>query len=711
MCGCVMDPLLLGESGAAAISDAGDTAVPIVASPQQMLAIVPFVPRPVVVAGRRRADDDGGTPPMQSPDGEAAHREQFPPPALCDYGNPSRVCPTCMRPFLDIDDEFFFDGPSVDDELDESDAEPLTPAPMHHNFNGGVSPQECDFATQSIGQSAVGGPQHQHGNRRWRRRRGPFSSAYFRSLPPLERVDARAFLSSIGDTESTRRDAFRVVEVSHRSVSCSESVSPPPPHSATTADEEEEDASNPAPPPLDDESRLMREGYYAKHFTEVHKVGGGAVGAVYLCRHVMEGVTLGLFAVKKIPVGSDPKYLATVLHEVRVMTEIRHHPNVLEYHHSWVDYAKTADFGPIVRCLFVLMEYATEGSLDSYLAIHGHRLPDVAVWYFFLSALAGLSHLHSRRILHRDLKPQNLLITKVDGRAPRLLLADFGTAALLNEDLALERTGGTGTLEYMAPELFEQVEVDQGDDEERSAAPGGGGGVAGHFRHAASAASDIWSLGLILHYLCCGGMLPTALSDGSVALHVARDSPIPRPAEMTELMDWMLQRDPGRRPTCADILRTASVQRALRLIEGVDELSASLLGCGQFASATPSRPQSTGSGVAMDAPAVLVVRRSPRGTARSHRHANVHSQPPPLLLTCREEASDSHQQQQPTTAHRSARLPSRSAMTRVASLADSCTVPLSTANVECQTDVSSAEWAAFVLWRSAQRISGTSGTN
>lgn len=366
---------------------------------------------------------------------------------------------------------------------------------------------------------------------------GLLTSQYFRSLPPIQDEND---VASIPSTPIT--DAPRIA-----------STQPSAQETAFCSGEQEEE----------NEQRLAASGYYASHFAEVHRIGGGTFGAVFLCRHVMEGQTLGLFAVKKIPIGDDPAYFCKVLREVRVMEEIKRHPNVLEYHHSWIDYAKTADFGPTVRCLFVLMEFASEGSLDDYLRVHGGALSNVAVWYFFLSAVAGIAHLHGKGILHRDVKPQNLLLTRSEAISstttapPRLLVADFGTAALLSDVHLSDRTGGTGTQEYMAPELF---------DVEAPTPPS----TAEQYLFTTSRASDVWSLGMILHYLACDGMLPPTLADGSVILNIDEHSPVQRPPEMVELVRAMLQRDPSKRPTCGDILSATAVQKMIRAFERED---------------------------------------------------------------------------------------------------------------------------------------------
>lgn len=297
---------------------------------------------------------------------------------------------------------------------------------------------------------------------------------------------------------------------------------------------------------ISEETAGSVESYYEKYFLEVKKLGSGSFGGVYLCMHVMEGVALGTFALKKVPVGDDVLYLQNVLREVRILEEVKRHPNVVEYNHSWVDTAKLADFGPPVRCLFILMEYANEGSLDTYLERHTSVLPNVAVWYFFLGAVAGTAHMHQKNILHRDLKPQNLLLSsRTPNAPPRVLVSDFGTAALPG-DKVVSRTGGTGTLEYMAPELLIHGFVAPESEEK--------------YLHQHTKSSDVWSLGMILHFLACGGALPKRSSDGSVLLEVQDLSPIPRPQDMVELIRAMLQLNPKKRPSCNDIMRSTVAQ-------------------------------------------------------------------------------------------------------------------------------------------------------
>ncbi|KAK7194568.1 protein kinase [Novymonas esmeraldas] len=374
--------------------------------------------------------------------------------------------------------------------------------------------------------------------------------------------DARATSDNAVVCHTTASSFFSYVSPTTRTAARSSMRLLRPQHTDDIAVAEMDEAPSPAHSPvrLDDsaaaaEAQSFNNGYYSHYFTEVRQLGRGTFGGVYLCRHILCGIHLGEFAVKKIPVGDKAAYLQSVLREVRILEEVRRHPNVVEYKHSWVEEAQLADFGPPVRCLFVLMEYASAGSLDAYLDRFGARLSTLAVWYFFLSAVAGTAHLHEKRILHRDLKPQNLLLAAAKDRPPRVLVSDFGTAALL-EDVSYERSGGTGTLEYMAPELFQVASSPRGQRSE-------------YVNHH-TMASDVWSLGMVLHFLAFDGVLPERRADGSVDLGAAHRSPLARPPEMLRLLEAMLQLDPAQRPRCSDILGSTMVQSILRVFNRDD---------------------------------------------------------------------------------------------------------------------------------------------
>lgn len=247
----------------------------------------------------------------------------------------------------------------------------------------------------------------------------------------------------------------------------------------------------PLPPPLTD---FLMNGYFDKFFPIRKKIGHGSYGSVYKVEHFLAGIHLAEYAVKIVPVG-EFNWLRRALKEVKLLEQLSEspHPFVLSYKHCWIEEWQTATFGPKVPCLFILMEYSQLGSLESYIYIDKSRgieirqLKNDEIWQIFLSIAIALKHLHDCGILHRDLKLSNVLAFNDTHYRPlpmRFALCDFGTATSTSysPDIVDKRTGATGTIETMAPELLSQTSN-------------------GEFKYVHTKSSDIWSLGVILFTL------------------------------------------------------------------------------------------------------------------------------------------------------------------------------------------------------------------
>ncbi|WWC67655.1 uncharacterized protein I206_101565 [Kwoniella pini CBS 10737] len=330
-----------------------------------------------------------------------------------------------------------------------------------------------------------------------------------------------------------RNKYFRILEKAHEgsrppSPSPSGSSTPRKRHQTPLMEDEDEDQL--------DEADFPARGYYDRFFKEECKLGMGAEGSVFLATHVIGGNVLGTYAVKKIAVGRSKSYLFKMLREVRLLEALRH-PNIIPYHHSWIDVTRFSNFGPPIVALHVLMQYATAGNLDTYLLTRSHTnqpRPDLSagdiadseslgqlpkaerikafkrrrqsaveglagkgkakrreemrgvlllsadeIMKLFGDVVEGLAFLHANSILHLDLKCSNVLLHWEEGKLiPKALISDFGTSEEMLRGKR-ERTGHTGTMEYMAPETLMQD-------------------TQGNWRPSDSYA-DMWSLGMILH--------------------------------------------------------------------------------------------------------------------------------------------------------------------------------------------------------------------
>ncbi|GAA5963924.1 hypothetical protein JCM3765_006055 [Sporobolomyces pararoseus] len=264
-------------------------------------------------------------------------------------------------------------------------------------------------------------------------------------------------------------------------------------------------------PPLDQSQ--FNEGYFAKFFEEIQLLGKGGQGVVYLVRHLLNGEALGLYACKKIPVGDSTLSLLRILREVHLLEAVQH-PNIISYHHAWLETSTPATFSPAVPTLYVLMQFANGGSLFDFVSARGgstthdetevsleerkkrfrsrrrggtsgravHLLKVEDILKLFGDVVLGLGFLHSRNILHLDLKAENVLLHWEDeALLPVCKLSDFGNAT--DDYFSIEREGGSGTLAYTAPEAFERDRKTG-----KLSAP--------------NRATDCWGLGLILHLLC-----------------------------------------------------------------------------------------------------------------------------------------------------------------------------------------------------------------
>ncbi|XP_020573156.1 serine/threonine-protein kinase ATG1c-like isoform X2 [Phalaenopsis equestris] len=191
------------------------------------------------------------------------------------------------------------------------------------------------------------------------------------------------------------------------------------------------------------------------------QIGSGSFSVVWLARHRVHGVEV---AIKEIVMERLSKKLQeSLLSEIVILKRIKH-PNIIAMH----DIIKASGR------IYLILEYCRGGDLSLYLQRHG-RVSEATAKHFMQQLASGLQVLHDNNLIHRDLKPQNLLLSTTDDNSV-LKIADFGFARSL-QPLGLAETL-CGSPLYMAPEIMQLQKYD--------------------------AKADLWSVGAILFQLVTG---------------------------------------------------------------------------------------------------------------------------------------------------------------------------------------------------------------
>ncbi|XP_063149121.1 cyclin-dependent kinase 3 [Candoia aspera] len=171
-------------------------------------------------------------------------------------------------------------------------------------------------------------------------------------------------------------------------------------------------------------------------FQKVEKIGEGTYGVVYKARNKQTGQ---LVALKKIRLDSDTEGVpSTAIREISLLKELKH-PNIV----------RLLDVVHNQKKLYLVFEYLNQ-DLKKYMdSSRTGELPLSLVKSYLYQLLQGVSFCHSHRVIHRDLKPQNLLINEMGA----IKLADFGLARAFGVPLRTY-THEVVTLWYRAPEIL-----------------------------------------------------------------------------------------------------------------------------------------------------------------------------------------------------------------------------------------------------------------
>ncbi|XP_017147514.1 serine/threonine-protein kinase 10 isoform X2 [Drosophila miranda] len=266
----------------------------------------------------------------------------------------------------------------------------------------------------------------------------------------------------------------------------------------------------------------------AEFWEMVGELGDGAFGKVYKAQHREHR----RFAAAKMCTLEDEENLSDHMVEIDILSEIKH-PNIVELYEAF----------SLEDKLWMLIEYCDGGALDSIMVELEKPLTEPQIAYVCKHMTEGLTFLHKNKVIHRDLKAGNVLLTMEGG----VKLADFGVSAK-NKHTMQKHDTFIGTPYWMAPELV----------------------LCETFRdNPYDHKVDIWSLGITLIELAQMEPPNSEMSPMRVLLKIQKSEPpkLEQPSrwskEFNDFLKKSLVKDPQLRPTSDVLVQHSFINRDL----------------------------------------------------------------------------------------------------------------------------------------------------
>ncbi|XP_062970569.1 serine/threonine-protein kinase Nek4 [Cynocephalus volans] len=256
-------------------------------------------------------------------------------------------------------------------------------------------------------------------------------------------------------------------------------------------------------------------------------VGRGSYGEVTLVKHRQDGRQ---YVIKKLNLrNTTSRERRAAEQEAQLLSQLKH-PNIVTYKESW----EGGD-----GLLYIVMGFCEGGDLYRKLKEQkGQLLPESQVVEWFVQIAMALQYLHEKHILHRDLKTQNVFLTRTN----IIKVGDLGIARVLENHCDMASTL-VGTPYYMSPELFSNKPYNY--------------------------KSDVWALGCCVYEMATLKHAFNAKDLNSLVYRIIEGKlpPMPRDysPELAELIRTMLSKRPEERPSVRNILRQPYIKRQISL--------------------------------------------------------------------------------------------------------------------------------------------------
>ncbi|OMJ93872.1 hypothetical protein SteCoe_3063 [Stentor coeruleus] len=251
-------------------------------------------------------------------------------------------------------------------------------------------------------------------------------------------------------------------------------------------------------------------------FRKLRSLGRGQNGEVWL----VEREDASLAALKQVYIDDED----TLNYEVSALERLEH-PHIIQYHESFRNEGY----------LCIVIDFAEGGDLASRVKMaktKSYKFPEVQIWKWFMQICIALNYIHENKIIHRDLKTQNIFLTKNGD----IKIGDFGICRVLSKSDEFASTS-VGTPYYIAPEVCRGELYDY--------------------------KADVWSLGCIIYELCSLRRPFEGESIATVLNNILNVTPEPLPdfysETLTSIIFQMLQKNTSLRPTIAEVIATSNM--------------------------------------------------------------------------------------------------------------------------------------------------------
>lgn len=267
---------------------------------------------------------------------------------------------------------------------------------------------------------------------------------------------------------------------------------------------------------IDSEVYTKMEKYEIKN-----ELGGGSFGKVFLAKIIKTDELCAIKEINMSLLADEQKEKA--FQEVQFLASLKH-PNIVSHIESFQENGN----------LYIVMEYVDGGDLSHKIAAAEKPFTEDQILSIFIQICLALRYVHDQKIVHRDIKPQNVFLTKVNV----VKLGDFGVARTLENSQDLAHTV-IGTPFYLSPEIWSNAPY--------------------------NSKTDIWSLGCILYEMCAlkrpfQGRTAQQLFAAVIRGHyekLSRDYS----QSLRNLVYSMLSPNPVARPSAAHILKLPFIQK------------------------------------------------------------------------------------------------------------------------------------------------------